>query len=72
MQCRRPEVSGPVKNRFSRNFCEMGPSSKDVFDHIVTLCKGLCRRVLTLKGNRDDWHMNRSFFSGKFSKSEPK
>ena len=21
---------------FSRNFCGMGPSSKDVFDHIVT------------------------------------
>ena len=55
----------------------MGPSSKDVFDHII--CDP-CLRVYTggyspLKGNRDDWHINRSFFLGKlvqFSKSEPK
>ena len=25
-----------IECAFSRNFCEMGPSSKDVFDHIVT------------------------------------
>ena len=37
---------GDTHLEFSRNFCEMGPSSKDVFDHIVVHAKG---RVLTLK-----------------------
>ena len=33
-----PRYQGPwkIECAFSRIFCEMGPFSKDVFDHIVT------------------------------------